>query len=59
MFCFELFLSGVDLKLRGAMASSSNDKEKTPPEDDTKDFRLKKRLKVKTRRKIKVQGQTP
>jgi hypothetical protein len=44
VFCFELFLSGVDLKLRGAMASSSNDKEKTPPEDDTKDFRLKEEV---------------
>jgi hypothetical protein len=44
VFCFELFLSGVDLKLGGAMASSSNDKEKTPPEDDTKDFRLKEEV---------------
>jgi hypothetical protein len=33
VFCFELFLSGVDLKFGEAMASSSNDKEKTPPED--------------------------
>jgi hypothetical protein len=44
VFCFELFLSGVDLKLGGVMASSSGDKEKTPPEDDTKDFRLKKEV---------------
>jgi hypothetical protein len=43
-FCFELFLSGVDLKLGGVMASSSGDKEKTPPEDDTKDFRLKEEV---------------
>jgi hypothetical protein len=26
------------------MASSSNDKEKTPPEDDAKDFRLKEEV---------------
>jgi hypothetical protein len=39
-FCFELFLPGVDLKLGGIMASSSGDKEKSPPEDDAKDFRL-------------------
>jgi hypothetical protein len=44
VFCFELFLSGVDLKLGGAMASSSNDKEKTPPDDNTKDFRLKEEV---------------
>jgi hypothetical protein len=44
VFCFELFLSGVDLKFGGAMASSSNDKEKTPPEDDTKDSRLKEEV---------------
>jgi hypothetical protein len=44
MFCFELFLSRVDLKLGGAMASSSYDKEKTPPEDDTEDFWLKEEV---------------
>jgi hypothetical protein len=44
VFYFELFLSGVDLKLGGAMASSSDDKEKTPPEGDTKDFRLKEEV---------------
>jgi hypothetical protein len=44
VFCFELFLSGVDLKLGGAMASSSDDKVKTPPEDDTKDFRMKEEV---------------
>jgi hypothetical protein len=44
VFCFELFLSGVDLKLGGAMASSSDDKEKTPSEDVTKDFRLKEEV---------------
>jgi hypothetical protein len=44
VFCFELFLSGVYLKLGGAMASSSDDKEKTPPEDDTKDFQLKEEV---------------
>jgi hypothetical protein len=30
VFCFKLFLSGVDLKLGGAMASSSDDKGKRP-----------------------------
>jgi hypothetical protein len=30
MFCFELFLSEVDLKIGGAMASSSDDKGKRP-----------------------------
>jgi hypothetical protein len=44
MFCFELFLSGVDLKLGEVMASSSDDKENTPPEDDTKDFRQKEEV---------------
>jgi hypothetical protein len=29
------------------MASSSGDKEKTPPEDDTKDFRLKEEVESK------------
>jgi hypothetical protein len=37
-------LSGVELKFGGVMASSSDDKEKTPPEDDTKDFRLKEEV---------------
>jgi hypothetical protein len=44
VFCFELILSGVDLKLGGAMASSGDDKEKTPLKDDTKDFRLKEEV---------------
>jgi hypothetical protein len=44
VFCFELFLSGVDLKLGEVMASSSGDKEKTPLEDDTKDFQLKEKV---------------
>jgi hypothetical protein len=38
VFCFELFLSGVDLRFRSTMAYSSDDKEKTPPEDDHQDF---------------------
>jgi hypothetical protein len=40
VFCFELFLSGVDLKFGGAMASSSNGKEETPPEDDNQNSNL-------------------
>ena len=44
VFCFELFLSGVDLKFGEVMASSSGDKEKTPPEDGTKDFWLKEEV---------------
>jgi hypothetical protein len=45
VFCFELFLSGVGLKLGGVMASSSGDKAKTPPEDGIKDFRQKEEAK--------------
>jgi hypothetical protein len=41
VFCFELFLLGVDLKLGGVMASSSGDKEKTPLEDDHQNPKLK------------------
>ena len=41
VFCFELFLSRVDLKFGGAMASSSGDKGKTPPEDDHQNPKLK------------------
>jgi hypothetical protein len=41
VFCFELFLSGVDLKLWGVMASSSGDKEKTPPGDDHQNLKSK------------------
>jgi hypothetical protein len=40
-FCFDLFLSGVVLSFRGIMASASNDKEKTPSEDDHRDPKLK------------------
>jgi len=34
VFCFELFLSGVDLKLGGVMASSSDNKGKGSYVDD-------------------------
>jgi hypothetical protein len=34
VFCFELFLSGVNLKVGGAMASSSDNKGKGPWVDD-------------------------
>jgi hypothetical protein len=34
VFCFELFLSGVDISFEGTMASSSNDKGKRPREFD-------------------------
>jgi hypothetical protein len=44
VFCFELFLSGVDLKFESTMASSSDDKEKTPLEDDHQDFQLKEEV---------------
>jgi hypothetical protein len=43
-FCFDLFLSGVVLNFRGIMASASNDKEKTPPEDDHQDPKLKEEV---------------
>jgi hypothetical protein len=34
VFCFKLFLSGVDLSFEGTMVSASNDKGKRPWEDD-------------------------
>jgi hypothetical protein len=43
-FCFDLFLLGVFLNFRGIMASVSNDKEKTPPEDDHQDSKLKEEV---------------
>jgi hypothetical protein len=42
VFCFELFLSGVDLRFRSTMASSSDDKGKRPREDDHQDPKWKK-----------------
>jgi hypothetical protein len=36
-----MFLSGVVLSFRGIMASASNDKEKTPSENDLQDPKLK------------------
>jgi hypothetical protein len=57
VFCFELFLSGVDLKFGEVMASSSGDKEKTPPEDGIKDFRLKEE--VESEDEEKDQGPRP
>jgi hypothetical protein len=45
------------------MASSSNDKEKMPPEDDHQDLQLKEKLKVRPRKKrwkkIKVHARVP
>jgi hypothetical protein len=41
VFCFELFLSGVDLEFGEVMASSSGDKEKTPQGDDHQNPKLK------------------
>jgi hypothetical protein len=46
MFCFELFLSGVDLRIRSTMASSSDDKGKRPWEDDHQDPKWKKEQEV-------------
>jgi hypothetical protein len=48
MFCFELFLSGVDLSFEGTMASSSDDKEKAPPEDNHQDLQPKEEAKSET-----------
>jgi hypothetical protein len=42
MFCFELFLLGVDLRIRSTMASASDDKGKRPWEDDHQDPKWKK-----------------
>jgi hypothetical protein len=43
-FCFDLFLSRVVLSFRGTMASASNDKVKTHPEDDHQDPQLKEEV---------------
>jgi hypothetical protein len=43
-FCFELFLSGVDLSFESTMAPSSDNKEKTPPEDDHQDLQLEEEV---------------
>jgi hypothetical protein len=48
MFCFELFLSGVDLSFEGIMASSSGDKEKAPPEDNHQDLQPKEEVESET-----------
>jgi hypothetical protein len=40
-FCFELFLSGVDLSFESTMASSRDDKGKRPREDDHQGPKLK------------------
>jgi hypothetical protein len=44
VFCFELFLSGVDLSFEGTMASSSNNKEKAPPKDNHQDHQPKEEV---------------
>jgi hypothetical protein len=43
-FCFELFLSGVDLSFESTMASSSDDKEKAPPKDNHQDLQPKEEV---------------
>jgi hypothetical protein len=48
VFCFELFLSGVDLSFEGIMASSSGDKEKAPPEDSHQDLQPKEEVESET-----------
>jgi hypothetical protein len=45
-FCFELFLSGVDLSFRSTMAYSSNDKEKMPSDDDRQDLELEEEVEI-------------
>jgi hypothetical protein len=46
MFCFELFLSGVDSSFGSSMASSSGDTGKRPWEDDRQDPKWKKEQEV-------------
>jgi hypothetical protein len=48
VFCFELFLSGVDLSFEGTMASSNDDKEKEPPEDNRRDLQPKEEVESET-----------
>jgi hypothetical protein len=48
VFCFELFLLGVDLSFEGTMASSSGDKEKVPPEDNNQDLQPKEEVESET-----------
>jgi hypothetical protein len=44
VFCFELFLSGVDLSFEGTMASSSDNKEKAPLEHNHQDLQPKEEV---------------
>jgi hypothetical protein len=46
VFCFELFLSGVDLRIRSIMASASDNKGKRPWEDDHQDPKWNKEQEV-------------
>jgi hypothetical protein len=48
VFCFELFLSGVDLSFEGIMASSSSDKEKAPLKDNHQDLQPKEEVESET-----------
>jgi hypothetical protein len=58
-FCFDLFLSGAVLSFRGTMASASNDKEKTPPEDDHQDPQLKEEVEGEAKEEEMEEDQSP
>jgi hypothetical protein len=48
VFCFELFLSGVDPSFEGTMASSNDDKEKASPEDNHQYLQPKEEVESET-----------
>jgi hypothetical protein len=48
MFCFEIFLSGVDPSFEGTMASSNDGKEEAPPEDNRQDLQPKEEVESET-----------
>jgi hypothetical protein len=55
----DLFLSGVVLSFRGTMASANNDKEKTPPEDDHQDPKLKEEVESEAEEEEMEEDQSP
>jgi hypothetical protein len=58
-FCFNLFLSGVFLSFRGIIASTRNDKEKTPSEDDHQDPKLKEEVESEAKEEEMEEDQCP
>jgi hypothetical protein len=54
-----MFLSGVVFSFRGIMASASSDKEKTPPEDDHQDPKLKEEVESEAEEEEMEEYQSP